>query len=153
MVLPMLKYIIKRFIQMIPVLFLVATIVFVLMRVVPGDPAILMLSGQGAVTPQMVAELHEQLGLDRSRHIADLIKENRAAVSFLQQSSLVFVCRGESPFCKSKQFRLEQVLRDSPAINGNKTRRATFRVVMDCPCKQFLAGTGGSREENGDISG
>jgi len=61
----MAKYTIRRFIQMIPVLFLVATIVFTLMRVVPGDPAILMLSGQGAITPEMVAELHEQLGLNR----------------------------------------------------------------------------------------
>jgi ABC-type dipeptide/oligopeptide/nickel transport system permease component len=49
----MLKYITERVLRLVPVLFVVASIVFLIMRLVPGDPAMLMLSGQGAVTPTM----------------------------------------------------------------------------------------------------
>jgi len=65
----MLKYTLKRVFQLLPVLFLVASIVFLLMRLIPGDPAMLMLSGQGAVTPEMIQELHDKLGLDDPLHI------------------------------------------------------------------------------------
>jgi peptide/nickel transport system permease protein len=47
-------------------IWLVASIVFVAIRLVPGDPAELLLSQGGvAPDPSAVAELHEQLGLDR----------------------------------------------------------------------------------------
>jgi peptide/nickel transport system permease protein len=60
----LLKYIIKRLIQMIPTLFVVAMIVFVVTRVIPGDPAAVMLGPQASV--EAVQDLRVQLGLDKS---------------------------------------------------------------------------------------
>ena len=59
----MIKYIGRRILMMIPILLAVTFIVFTLMYITPGNPAELML-GQNA-TPETVAELEKELGLDR----------------------------------------------------------------------------------------
>ena len=58
-----LRYLFRRIVLAIPVLLGVATLVFSLIHLVPGDPAQAML-GEGA-SPQDVAELRRNLGLDR----------------------------------------------------------------------------------------
>ena len=62
----MTKYILKRLFQLIPVIFLVSIIVFMIMHALPGDPISLMLAGAegGAITPERKAELAEALGLN-----------------------------------------------------------------------------------------
>ncbi len=60
----MIRYILKRLFGMIVVMFLVVTIVFVIVRVTPGDPAAVMLGPDA--TPQDIAELRTRLGLDQS---------------------------------------------------------------------------------------
>ena len=62
----MLPYIGNRLLQMIPVLFLISLIVFMIMHALPGDPAQLMLAGaeSGSVTPERLEELREQMGLN-----------------------------------------------------------------------------------------
>ena len=59
----MLRYFIRRVLLAIPVLVGVATLVFSLIHLVPGDPAQAML-GDGAA-PQDIAELRKTLGLDQ----------------------------------------------------------------------------------------
>lgn len=59
----MLRYLFRRVLLTIPVLLGVATLVFSLIHLVPGDPAQAML-GDGA-SPQDVADLRASLGLDR----------------------------------------------------------------------------------------
>ena len=59
----MLRYLVRRILLTIPVLLGVATLVFSLIHLVPGDPAQAML-GDGA-SPQDIAELRASLGLDR----------------------------------------------------------------------------------------
>ena len=59
----MLRFIGTRILTSIPVLFGVATIVFFLMRILPGDPAKLMLYETGASAAEIEA-LREQLGLN-----------------------------------------------------------------------------------------
>jgi peptide/nickel transport system permease protein len=59
----MLSYIARRLALTLPVLFGVATLVFSLIHLVPGDPAQAML-GDGA-SPQDIAQLRTRLGLDR----------------------------------------------------------------------------------------
>jgi peptide/nickel transport system permease protein len=59
----MLRYILKRLLLAIPTLFLVALAVFALVRLIPGDPALVML-GEGA-DPEAVAALRAELGLDQ----------------------------------------------------------------------------------------
>lgn len=59
-------YIVKRFLLMIPTLFGVAVLVFVLMRVVPGDIVELRYTLEGtAVSDEVLAEERARLGLDR----------------------------------------------------------------------------------------
>ena len=62
----MLSYISNRLVQLVPVLFLISLIVFLIMHALPGDPAQLMLAGAegGAVTPERIQELREQMGLN-----------------------------------------------------------------------------------------
>jgi ABC-type dipeptide/oligopeptide/nickel transport system permease component len=65
------RYIAARLLQLVPVLLIISVIVFAIMRVLPGDPAQLMLAGAegGAVTPERLAELREQMGLNEPAYI------------------------------------------------------------------------------------
>ena len=56
-------FIVRRLLIAVPVMWGVATIVFFLMRVLPGDPAQLMLSSTGGSAEQ-IAQLRESLGLN-----------------------------------------------------------------------------------------
>lgn len=57
------RYIAKRLLLTLPTLLVVAVLVFSVVRLIPGDPAQVML-GEGA-DPQAVAALHREMGLDR----------------------------------------------------------------------------------------
>ncbi len=60
----MLSYVARRVLLAVPVLLGVATLVFVALRLVPGDPALIM---AGEVAPrEVVEEIRHRLGLDRS---------------------------------------------------------------------------------------
>ena len=59
-----LNYILKRVLQMIPVFIIVTILIFILIRAIPGDPAMVML-GERA-TPESLAALREKLGLNES---------------------------------------------------------------------------------------
>lgn len=67
----MARYIGQRLAAALPVLFLVSTVVFAIMYVLPGDPVQLMLAGAeaGASTPERIAQLRHSLGLDQPLHI------------------------------------------------------------------------------------
>jgi len=56
-------YIARRALQAIPVMVLVATAVFVLLRLTPGDPTEVLLGPEA--TPERAAELRRDLGLDK----------------------------------------------------------------------------------------
>jgi peptide/nickel transport system permease protein len=59
----MTAYILRRLLFMIPVAFFLTLILFVVLRLTPGDPARIELGEQA--TPETLAALHHQLGLDR----------------------------------------------------------------------------------------
>ena len=62
----MLKYALKRIIKLIPVLLAITLLVFTLMYLTPGDPALAKLTSQGGtVTPELLAEERHAMGLDR----------------------------------------------------------------------------------------
>jgi len=68
----------SRMIQLLPVLLGITVVAFLLLRVMPGDPATLMLGSRG--TPEDIAKLNEQLGLNQPlwqqylRFIGDLVQ-------------------------------------------------------------------------------
>jgi peptide/nickel transport system permease protein len=56
-------YILRRLLQMIPVILLVMSLVFIVFRLIPGDPVHFMLGANP--DPAAVAALHRQMGLDK----------------------------------------------------------------------------------------
>lgn len=59
----MLKYVLKRILTLIPTFFLILTLVFALMRCIPGSPIRAMYAGE-ELTPEEVEELEEQYGFN-----------------------------------------------------------------------------------------
>jgi peptide/nickel transport system permease protein len=60
-------YLLKRLLLIVPTLLGVAALVFVIMRVIPGDVALLILGGDqgGQIDKAQLAAMHHQLGLDQ----------------------------------------------------------------------------------------
>jgi peptide/nickel transport system permease protein len=56
------RYIMTRIVLTLPMVFILGTLVFLVMRVIPGDPVRSALGPKG--TPEMVAHMRETLGLD-----------------------------------------------------------------------------------------
>ena len=62
----MFRYIIRRLLLVIPTLFGAATLVFILMRLVPGDICLVRLGGGGtSFTAESLAACHAEIGIDR----------------------------------------------------------------------------------------
>lgn len=60
----MLRYLIKRLLLLVPVLFGISIIVFIIMALIPGDPAKAILGSYA--TPQNLAQLRAEMGLNHS---------------------------------------------------------------------------------------
>jgi peptide/nickel transport system permease protein len=60
---PLARLVATRLLALIPILLGLSLASFALVHVIPGDPALVMMGGEG--TPQAVEELRRQLGLDR----------------------------------------------------------------------------------------
>jgi peptide/nickel transport system permease protein len=58
-------YLIQRLLATLPTVLGVVTFTFLLIHIAPGDPAELMLGDYTGVTPQVLADMRERLGLDR----------------------------------------------------------------------------------------
>ncbi|MER8950008.1 ABC transporter permease [Mesorhizobium sp. M0809] len=56
-------YLLKRIVLAITTIVIAVTLLFVMIRAVPGDPAAVLLGPRA--TPEMKAQLHEQMGLDK----------------------------------------------------------------------------------------
>ncbi len=63
----MLGFVLQRVLATIPVMAVVALVVFLLLRLSPGDPAAV-IAGDYA-TAEQIAELRTQLGLDQPLHV------------------------------------------------------------------------------------
>lgn len=59
----MLSYILKRIFSLLPVMFVVSVVIFLVVYLIPGGPATAMLGLEAS--PQQIAELNAQLGFDR----------------------------------------------------------------------------------------
>ena len=80
----MFGYLLRRLVTTIPTLLIVAVAVFLLVRLIPGDPVQVMLGD--AADPAQVALLKQQLGLDRPMPIQFLYWLERLAVGDLGHS-------------------------------------------------------------------
>jgi ABC-type dipeptide/oligopeptide/nickel transport system permease component len=57
------RYIARRLLQLVPTLLTVTILIFLMVRLIPGDPALL-IAGENA-TPELLASIRARLGLDR----------------------------------------------------------------------------------------
>jgi len=67
----MARYIGRRLIVLVPVVWLVFTLVFSILHILPGDPVQLMLAGAeaGVSSPERMAQLRKSMGLDQPLYI------------------------------------------------------------------------------------
>ncbi|MDE1994056.1 MAG: ABC transporter permease [Rhizobiaceae bacterium] len=82
----MFRYFLHRLLWSVPTVFLVAVGVFALIRLIPGDPALLVLGDRA--TPETLSALRLQLGLDRSLPIQFILWLKNALHGDLGQSIL-----------------------------------------------------------------
>jgi len=87
----MIRYVAGRLLQMVPVLFGISLIVFLLVRLIPGDPAIAVLGSRA--TPELVRRVHDQLGLDlplwrQYFHYLDHALRGDFGISFFYQANV-----------------------------------------------------------------
>src|SRR5215207_10891571 len=61
----MTKYVLYRLVAAVPVVFGVTLLVFLMVRIVPGDPVDIMLANQRGVKPETKEAMRRQLGLDK----------------------------------------------------------------------------------------
>ena len=59
------EYVLKRFILIVPTIVAISVIVFFMLYLTPGDPAIIYL-GDTPATPERLAQIRHAMGLDRS---------------------------------------------------------------------------------------
>jgi ABC-type dipeptide/oligopeptide/nickel transport system permease component len=59
------RYLVQRLILSVPVLLGVSIVVFLMLHLLPGDPALAMLAGQSGITSEDVDRIRRQLGLDQ----------------------------------------------------------------------------------------
>lgn len=66
-----LNYIFKRILQIIPVLIVVTILIFLMIRLIPGDPASVILGDKA--TPDTIMEINKRLGLDKPLYVQYLL--------------------------------------------------------------------------------
>lgn len=67
------KYLVRRILQMIPLLLGVSVVAFVVMRLAPGDPVAIFINPEKASSPEMVELIRHQLGLDKPMYVQYLL--------------------------------------------------------------------------------
>jgi peptide/nickel transport system permease protein len=81
---PLIRLVLVRLAALVPMLLALSVASFALVHVIPGDPALVMMGGEG--TPQAVEELRRQLGLNRPLHVRYLEWLGQIAQGDLGQS-------------------------------------------------------------------
>ncbi|MDQ3500827.1 MAG: ABC transporter permease, partial [Actinomycetota bacterium] len=65
----MVSYILKRMVLAVPVLIGISVVVFLLVRLIPGDVIDLMLGTEGSLRPEVREQLRQTLGLDQPLYV------------------------------------------------------------------------------------
>lgn len=113
------QYVLRRLLMLIPVLFGVSIIVFSIMQLTPGDPALLAL-GEFA-PPEQLEALREQLGLNDPPHVQYLRWVSKAAQLDLGQS------------LRSRRPVTEEIASRLPATGQLALYAVTFAALIGIP--------------------
>ena len=64
----MTRYVVRRVLQVVPVVFGLSVAVFLMLRLIPGDVVDVILGTEGAASPERLAQIRRMFGLDRPYH-------------------------------------------------------------------------------------
>ncbi len=81
----LLRFIARRLVMLIPVLFIMSVIVFAIIRFAPGDPALMMISFE-EYTPELAEQMRHKMGLDQPIPVQYWIWVQRVIVGDLGKS-------------------------------------------------------------------
>ena len=82
----------------------------------------------------------QQLGLQRERHLGDLVEQQRAALGLFELAGMRGVRAGERALLVAKQHGFEHVLGDRRAIDRDEVALRARTRAMDDAREHFLAG-------------
>ena len=100
----MASYLIRRFLLMVLTLFGISIVIFVLLRIVPGNIADILFSSAGMINPADKAQIEKELGLDQPIVIQYVAVDRRArctAISAIPTSPRSRRCRRSCRACRS----------------------------------------------------
>src|SRR5690606_39472758 len=97
----MAKYIARRIVESIPVIIGVSILVFMLLHLIPGDPATAML-GERA-TPENVEALRERLGLNKPLYEQYLDRKSTRLNSSHVKISYAVFCLKKKTTCQTRR--------------------------------------------------
>jgi peptide/nickel transport system permease protein len=118
----MIRYVIKRLLWFIPVLFITLTLIFFLLQIVPGDPLRAAFGDQKALSDAQLSTLRAQLGLDRPAYVRyfkwlwDVVNLN-LGISFYSGDTVK-----------------QQLLARIPITTGLVALSAILMVLLSLPC-------------------
>ncbi|MGQ9700498.1 MAG: ABC transporter permease [Candidatus Bipolaricaulaceae bacterium] len=58
------RYVVQRLVLTVPMVFILVSVVFLVLRIMPGDPVLAMLGGRN-VSPKLIAQKRHEMGLDK----------------------------------------------------------------------------------------
>lgn len=62
------RYIVQRLVLTVPMVFILVSVVFLVLRIMPGDPVLAMLGGRN-VSLELIAQKRHEMGLDKPLHV------------------------------------------------------------------------------------
>ena len=94
----------------------------------------------------------QQLGLQAEIHLRDLVEQQRAAVRLHELTDAARLRAREGALLVTEQQRLEHLVGDRGAIDGDERARAALRVRVNEARKHFLAGAALAVQEHRHVA-
>ena len=95
----------------------------------------------------------QHLGLGGQAHIADLVEEERTAVSLLEFALVLLDGRGKGSLLMAEEFTLDKLARDGGAVDFDERSGGTGTLVVQAAGNQFLSGSVGTHDQDTRIGG
>ncbi len=92
----------------------------------------------------------EQSGLQRRRHVADFVEEQRAAVRLLEAAAPLRIRAGERALLVAEQLGLEKIRRNRRRIQRNERLRRTRAVIVKRARDELLTRARLTRDQHRD---
>src|ERR1700728_5178943 len=93
----------------------------------------------------------QEFCLQKRRHFANLVEQNRSAVAQFELAWLRMVRASECALLVTEEFALQQIRRDSRAVDLEEGTMRALGQLVDQPPQNFLAGSALAQEKHGNI--